>query len=327
MVNSSSSVAPDSTTYEVSEVETSSIAETAIPKPRGERILRKTRDETPEQRGERKEQERRLAKKKVERSRRASQRERQSSLSSPETRVKKLVPPGQSNLTLEEEHEMEQSQRLEELGLDANGNEKPTPTVVNVEKVYEREKWKKMVKTRLLERRGYGCIFLYTREDNNKGVVDFVRYFNKKSEKETLNESTGELIVSPFHNYKWFERFLISLTNLENTTKADRPKPVEAKLANLDYDQAVKLADGLQCMIRSTHTAKGAIEKWHGFYPVANHMKQYDWFNLILLDISLALKREHLISQMWKIYAVIVTVVFSYQFYHFNFIANQNADE
>ena len=234
---------------------------------KGERIVRKTLNESPEERLLRKKQEA-----KIVRYREGKERSRRES-SSKES-LSDFVPPKREK----EKETLEERLARKEVEMEAK-------ELIEI----PLQKWENLVKKRLVRREGFHCLFnVITSEESEKGVHDIMKYFR--------GDDTN--FVSPFDKFKWMERFLMTLCVLENTMeKKDRKElggALEATcLKEIKYEDATILANQLQLSLRNNWTARGAVKEWRTKYAILDEFgNEYAWFVVLITCMCGYLKTQ-----------------------------------
>jgi len=133
--------------------------------------------------------------------------------------------------------------------------------------------WSALSDAMLLSRKYF--FLKVVREDNDAGVHDMMGHF-----KQIVKKSQGSK-ASPFNGHKWYERFLITLGNLENTRECDIMIKCKVPLEEVKFEEAQAMAEGLQICMKKTWNAEKALKMWYDFYPQMQPMKEVIWFKVV----------------------------------------------
>jgi len=310
------------------------------------KILKKTKDETPDQRSARKTQERQ----------RRETRERRESRASMNSTGEKTgektgaKPPvaleaGKQNMTMAEGLAADQASQLAKLGIDmdADGDGDSADTSIRqsnsnlnaVEEVEEKKKrvervitmspeeWTFLISDMYLARKGFiWCIKVMNDECDTTRLTHFFRSKEKKSAKREEHEF---LEISPFAGYLWFSSLFGALMNLESTKeKADYKKANKFTCNAVDYLELTEhecdgLANSLQAQLRKCVRIQTAYDNWLEIFPCMKKLdKEQEWMRPLCMVFCRGLKNE--LRKVWGARALIlfVCLLFTMFFYDSN---------
>ena len=252
------------------------------------KILRKTKDETPDQRKARKTQE-------IQRQKSRERRKTEEELS---------ITDNKSDMDDDENDSGNRDTASTPIPITPHQPEKkskkeePPPTLDKrpTEEIdmTDRE-WALMIEDMFLVRKG--CFFCLKVISDEVEINTFTHYFREKESRSTRNTSGNYEVIqkNPFAKYKWVSTFLGELTNLENT--ADKKgktevKAVDCKLEALDENNAEKIANALQVFVRQSKPKKAIARMLEKYPSMRQCNEECQWFMPVTYTFCWALSNE-----------------------------------